>query len=208
MSKVLFIAVIAAVVLAAMSTSCTAESAALQVPLPKSLNDPEMVRMPKVVGLPFGDFSAQSDAQIREMLQQQFPHFFGNLSKTLRNKDAVRKNKDVLRLELYRWVILDKALQQRKMAGDERVRKLAQYSWECPVCEFVMSHLKSMLADEGCDLASGGFGALCGLIPGIDLFIPVCIGILKEVCGKVVEYIEDDITSDSQLCNLVFGISC
>jgi len=200
---------ILAVAFAVLAVACAvalAEQPKLHVTLPKSLRAKEVTRLPQRIGLPFGDFSKHTDAQILAILVKEFPIISSNRSTLLSGKGTLPVTTQV---EAVRWAIFANALKQRNAPGDAAVLRVMAGDWECTACEFAVGQIKGKIADMGCALAAGIFGQVCDAIPVIGPFtMPECVAVLNWGCGQLLEDIEDGITSDSQLCNMVFGLQC
>lgn len=151
----------------------------------------------------------KTESGVHGFLKEQFPLL---LSGKIRTRDDAKKLGPLESKKLYaeavRWTVLIKTLRQRHTNQDKAILLIIKSGdWECSVCTWVVGELKDKLSDYGCDAASDLFGQVCAAIPYVgEWTVPECVAILKWGCGKLLHYIENGVTSNSALCNDVFGV--
>ena len=218
--KVLFASVLALLLVVALCVSTATISATattnskLLMALPNSLNkDKSIIELPPKVGLPFGDFSSKTPAELKNMLVAEFPLLMTNSSKKLVGGSFSSKSADAqktLQVEAIRFAILENALKFRKLnAGDDTLLRVMSGGWECEACTWSVNELEGFLSSHGCSDASDYIGKLCARIPYVGPFtVPECQKVLDWGCEKLWNLIKQHIDSPSQLCDDVFGLHC
>jgi hypothetical protein len=174
---------------------------------PAWLSDPS--KRLAAAGLPTA-FATTEPKALKNMLHKQFPF----LQDALPHVQAQWKNASRSGAkygEFVRFTAFSMALAQRNTADDRAVLKVIRgggTGMECTVCTWVISHVKSEIADHGCDAAAGIFAGVCAAIPYIDVVVAECVWVLKWACGKIAEHLEDGVASSTTICNDVFDGIC
>ncbi len=157
------------------------------------LNDPT-ARM-KAVG--FATLPASLD-EVDAFAKKQFPTLIA----------AANKTSQLAAGEFARLEVLVMALRQRNQPGDVALAHRLSGELACECCTWVVNELYGKLSDGGCALAEPAFAAVCAAIPYVDVVVDVCVWVLNWGCGKLASYIENGISSPTELCNDVFDDCC